>query len=45
MKPTSFRFLTLKMTLGGGDKGRGGGGTVAQNNSCMVMRAQPKHSQ
>ena len=33
------------MTPGGGNKGRGGGGTVALNNPCIVMRAQPKYTQ
>ena len=32
------------MTPGGGDKRRRGGGTVAQNDPCMVIRAQPKYS-
>ena len=42
---TSLRFLTRKMTPDSGSKSRGGGGTVAQNNTCMVMRAQRKYSQ
>ena len=45
MKPTSLRFLIWKMTPGGGNKGRMGGGTVTLNNPCMVMRAQPKYTQ
>ena len=33
------------MTPAGGKKGREGGGTVAQNDSCMVITDQPKYSQ
>ena len=40
MKPTSLAILTWKMTPGGGDRGRGEGSTVAQNDPCMVIRAQ-----
>ena len=32
------------MTPGGGEKGRGGGGTVAQNDPCITIRAQTKYS-
>ena len=38
-------FNMKNQTPGGGNKGRGGGGTVALNNPCMVMRAQPKYTQ
>ena len=33
------------MTPPGEKKGREGGGTVTQNDSCMVIRDQPKYSQ
>ena len=45
MKPTSLIFLTWKITPGGGDKGREAGGTVVQNDPCMVIRAQSKYRQ
>ena len=32
------------MTPAGVEKGRGGGGTVAKNDPCMVIRAEPKYS-
>ena len=40
-----LRILTWKITPAGGEKVRAGGGTVAQNDPCMVIRAQPKYSQ
>ena len=33
----------MKSNKGGGEKDRGGGGTVAQTNSCMVIRVQTKY--
>ena len=45
MKPTSLTFLTWNMAPGGGDKGSGGGLTVAQNDPCMAIRAKPKYRQ
>ena len=45
MKATPLRCLTGEIIPGGGEKGRGEGGTVAQNNRCMVMRAQSKYSE
>ena len=35
----------MKITLGGGEKDKGVRDTVAQNDLCMAIRAQPKFSQ
>ena len=35
MKPTPLKVFTLKITLVGREKGRGGSGTVARNDPCM----------
>ena len=42
---TSLRIVPWNMTLAGEMKGRGGGGTVAQNDPNMVIRDQQKYSQ
>ena len=35
----------MKITSAGGKKGRGGGGTVGQNDPCMVITGHSKNSQ